>query len=219
MSKTLKAIIIKLFKKIHLTFLLIYSIIYTVPKLFLLTISKRKIKIEFGSGPFVYSKTRNQYLTSDRFFNCDLPWDARIPMPFLKGKVNSIYSSHFLEHLSFEELSNHFKYCANYLLKKNGNYIIAVPNAKLYLDAYYESRLSELIDLAWRPALPNSGSLIDQVNYIAYMNQEHKILFDKEFILNYLTQNGFNEAKEREFDPLIDWPNRHYESLYCIGYK
>ena len=44
-------------------------------------------------------------------------------------------------------------------------------------------------------------------------------VFDKEFILNYLTQNGFNEAKEREFDPLLDWPNRHYESLYCIGYK
>ena len=218
MPKNLKLFIIKLFNKIHKTLLLFYSIFYTIPKLFFISCSKKNIKIEFGSGPHIYSHQRNEYLTSDRFFKCDLPWDARIPMPFIKKKVSSIYSSHFLEHLSFDELKSHLKYCSNYLLCKGGNYMVSVPNAKLYLDAYSESRESELINLAWNPGLPKTGSLIDQVNYIAYMNQEHKILFDKEFLLNSMIQNGFKIANQRQFDYSIDLPGRHFESLYCIAY-
>ena len=219
MKRRFKFLIIKIFNKIHLIALLIYSIIFTIPKLLLISFNNKSIKIEFGSGPNIYSCQRNGYLTSDRFFKCDLPWDARIPMPFIKKKVSSIYSSHFLEHLSFDELNDHIRYCSNYLLKKDGNYILAVPNAKLYLDAYSESRASELLEFAWSPGFPNTNSLIDQINYIAYMNQQHKILFDKEFLLNSLIQNGFSTANQREFDASIDWPNRHFESLYCIAYS
>lgn len=219
MKRRFKLLLIGLFNKIHLTLLLIYSIIFTIPKLLFISLYKKNIKIEFGSGPNIYSSQRNGYLTSDRFFKCDLPWDARIPMPFINKKVSSIYSSHFLEHLSFHELKDHLRYCSTYLLKKDGKYILAVPNARLYLDAYSEERESELLNLAWNPGLPKTGSLIDQINYIAYMNQQHKILFDKEFLLNSLIQNGFSTANQREFDASIDWPNRHFESLYCIAYS
>ena len=217
MPNIFKSILLKSFKKVHLILLILYSFVYTIPKLYFLSRSKNEIKLEFGSGPFVYSSNRNQYLTCDIFFNCDLPWDARIPMPFLKNKVSSIYSSHFLEHLNFYNLKKHFRYCSGYLLKKNGKYLISVPNAKLYIKAYYESRQSELLSLAWKPGLTDTGSLIDQVNYIAYMNGEHKILFDKEFLSNSLLQNGFRLAKQREFNPEIDLPSRHFESIYCVA--
>ena len=75
-----------------------------------------------------------------------------------------------------------------------------------------------MLNLAWGPGLPNTGSHMDQINYIAYMNQQHKLLFDKEFLLNSLIQNGFRIANLREFDASLDWTNRHFESLYCIAY-
>ena len=164
MKRRFKNLLIKIFNRSHLILLLIYSIFYTIPKLLFISFNKKNIKIEFGSGPNIYSHQRNEYLTSDRFFKCDLPWDARIPMPFINKKVSSIYSSHFLEHLSFEELKNHLRYCSNYLLSEGGNYTLSVPNAKLYLDAYSESRDSELLNLAWGPGLPNTGSHMDQIN-------------------------------------------------------
>ena len=70
----------------------------------------------------------------------------------------------------------------------------------------------------WEPAYNNTTS-IDAINYVAYMDGEHKYMFDQENLLHLLTSAGFQDVTERAFDPETDRTERDYESLYAMGTK
>jgi len=57
------------------------------------------------------------------------------------------------------------------------------------------------------------------VNYVAYMDGEHKYLFDIENLLYILKNAGLVEVVERKIDTSVDRPERDYESIYAIGVK
>ena len=71
----------------------------------------------------------------------------------------------------------------------------------------------------YSPAVCNTKSLIDQINYIAYMNGEHKYLFDSQNLVNIFKIAGFSEVKLTNFDPEIDPFDRKAESIYCEARK
>jgi len=73
--------------------------------------------------------------------------------------------------------------------------------------------------LAYKPYMMNSGNLIDQVNYIAYMGGEHKILLDRNNLLTYFKIAGFNSITERSYISGLDHPERHFESIYILAVK
>ena len=71
----------------------------------------------------------------------------------------------------------------------------------------------------YQPAVTDTGSLLDQVNYIAYMNQLHKYMFDEENLVNTLKKAPFTSVELRGFDECLDLRCRAFESIYAVAIK
>ena len=74
-------------------------------------------------------------------------------------------------------------------------------------------------ELWWQSGLVDTNSAIDQLNYAAYMKDQHKYLFDEENLVNTLKKAGFSRVKLRDFDSSIDRLERDYESIYAHAIK
>ena len=173
-----------------------------------------QIKLELGAG----KRKMEGWTTIDMEDSCDIFLDLRSPIPFPDNSVDTIYSSHLLEHFYYSDLVDFLAECYR-ILKKDGSFKVAVPNAKIYLDAYL-NKVELDIDYYFRykPAF-NYNSKIDYVNYIAYMNRGHHYMFDEENLPIILANTGFSNVRVREFDPSLDKEKRHYESIYAEGIK
>jgi predicted SAM-dependent methyltransferase len=174
-----------------------------------------EIAIEVGAGN---KKGQGEWITIDMNDTCDLYWDLRRGIPFPDESVKKIYSSHFLEHLSFREAQQFLDECKR-VLAPGGHFSICVPNARIYLEAYVNgSQLEDEKFFGYRPAY-NSTTRIDFVNYTAYMGGEHKYMFDEENLLYILSSEGFKHARLRQFDPTLDLLQRDHESIYAEAEK
>ena len=172
---------------------------------------RREISIEVGAGD---KQGRGEWLTLDLNRSCDLYWDLRRGIPFPDGRINRIYSSHFFEHLSFGEIQRFLDECRR-VLTPNGKFLICVPNARIYIDAYARgASLDPDLFFAYKPAY-NHTTLIDYVNYMAYMDGQHKYMFDEENLVFVLRSKGFRNVRLRQFDPSLDLQARDFESIYA----
>lgn len=148
-----------------------------------------------------------------------ITYDLRKKFPLQNSSVQKIYSSHFFEHLPYDDMRKVLKECYR-VLKKSGEIYIVVPNGKLYINAYlnktnyFDGRENEI----YKRGFTDTGSFIDQVNYIAYLGGEHMYLYDEENLVNILRQTGFN-ANLREFDPKLDSRSREHDSVFAVGVK
>tara|TARA_B100001769_G_C22110128_1_gene600313 strand:+ start:41 stop:691 length:651 start_codon:yes stop_codon:yes gene_type:complete len=193
-----------------------YIKIQQLPSRFLwFKLSKNEtIKLELGSGS---KKGKNGFITVDRF-GADINYDLRKGIPLKDNTVDYIYTSHMLEHIPFNELISFIQECKR-VLKKNGVFSVCVPNAGLYLEAYNNKTQFKKQESMHQVAIVNTGSLMDQVNYEAYMNGEHCYMFDKENLVNTLKKGGFENANLRSFDESLDMKERDYESIYALAQK
>ena len=132
--------------------------------------------------------------------------------------VSKIYSSHLLEHIPYEQLII-FLYECHRVLKVDGEFSVCVPNFRFWVDAYKEDKLFKERKTWWQPGLIDTGSAIDQLNYSAYMKDEHKYMFDEENLINTLKKAGFSNAQLRKFDKTLDLQERDYESIYAVAVK
>lgn len=174
-----------------------------------------EIRLEVGAGE---KKGKGGWTTIDITDNCDLYWDLRKSLPFPNACVSKIYSSHFFEHLSFGDTQRFLDECKR-VLKPGGEFIICVPNARIYLEAYVTGRhLDPHIYFGYKPAY-NGTTRIDYANYTAYMDGEHKYMFDEENLLHILSMKGFKNVRLRNFDPSLDMQERDYESIYAQAEK
>lgn len=172
-----------------------------------------EIKLELGSGP---KRGTRGWTTLDVMGGADLYWDLRRGLPFPDGCVSEIYSSHVLEHLSHGEICSLLKEAVR-VLRAGGSFRICVPNASLYVQGYVTGTISEAL-LGYKPAL-YSQQRMDILNYMAYMSGQHKYMFDKCNLLFMLKQAGFKEVGLRDFDPLLDLPERRAESIHAEAKK
>ncbi len=173
-----------------------------------------EIKLELGAG----KRKMQGWTTIDMEDSCDIFLDLRSPIPFPDNSVDTIYSSHLLEHFYYSDLVDFLAECYR-ILKKDGSFKVAVPNAKIYLDAYLnKAELDIDYYFRYKPAF-NYNSKIDYVNYIAYMNRGHHYMFDEENLPIILANTGFSKVRLREFEPSLDKEKRHYESIYAEGIK
>jgi predicted SAM-dependent methyltransferase len=177
-------------------------------------IKKAEIKLELGSGSI---KGKNGWTTVD-IDGADINWDLKWGIPLPNDSVDKIYSSHLLEHIPYEQLMIFIKQCRR-VLKVDGEFSVCVPNFRLYLDSYKEGKMFKERETWWQPGLIDTGSAIDQLNYIAYMKGEHQYMFDEENLVNTLAKAGFSNSKLREFDETIDLSERDYESIYALAIK
>lgn len=172
---------------------------------------KKPLKIELGAGN---KKGEKGWLTLDLSKDCDIVWDLRKGLPFPDASLTAIYSSHFFEHLSYRETQILLDECKRTLIP-GGKFSICVPNARLFIEAYLKP---ESVDkdrlMAYKPA-NNQTTRMDFINYVAYMNGEHKYMFDEENLLQILTAKGFRNPRLRSLDPSLDMKERDLESLYA----
>ena len=174
-----------------------------------------KIFLEVGAGD---KKGINGWVTIDMTRNCDIYWDLTKGIPFPDESISKIYSSHFLEHLSYNENQKFLNECLRVLMP-GGHFSICVPNARIYIEAYLMNQNLETHPfLGYKPAY-NNTTKIDYVNYTAYMDGHHKYMFDKENIIHILLSKGFKNVHLREFDISVDLKERNYESIYAEAEK
>ena len=175
------------------------------------------IKLEIGAGDVL---GKNEWTTLDSSVKCDLTWDLRNGIPFPTKSISVIYSSHLFEHLHYNEIIILLNECKRVLID-GGTFSICVPNSRLYIEAYTKNDPTfwNLQKPFYNPAFFDTNSPMDWINYIAYMNDQHRYMYDETNIINILNSVGFKNSKIREFDPSIDLPERKSTSLYAIATK
>ena len=150
-------------------------------------------RLEIGSG---LTAKKDGFATSDLSFKVDYPYDLRLGLPFPNESVDLIYSEHVLEHFSHEDLIFLLKDCCR-VLKPSGTFSVAVPNTKIYLDAYLNPNEFDYTKYCSYDFGLSYKSKIDYVNYIFYMGGEHRYMFDEDNILLILKDVGFKYVKLR----------------------
>ena len=145
-------------------------------------------------------KGKNGWTTIDLRPDGDICWDLRWGLPFPAGTVSKIYSSHFLEHPVVP---------GGAILSRRMP--AGSPARRGVLDRRPECGSSSrptprrIPDqeryFAWRPSY-NNTTRIDYVNYIAYMDGQHRYMFDEENLIFILQSKGFRNVRLREFTPL-----------------
>ncbi len=183
----------------------------------LMTISWLKVKsnnfkgqnLEIGSGPL----RKPGWLTVDKCLGADIYWDLNKKLPFRNDEFETIYSSHVLEHFSFKELQRLLAELYR-ILKPGGIMSVCVPDAQIYIDIYNNKKDSRKLNLTqYQPAFISEESM-DALNYLFYMNGQHKHMFDRDSLIYHLSSAGFIHCIPREFDDKLDLIERHHTSLY-----
>lgn len=200
---------------------LIIKQIISYPKWIVLKKSEH-IYLEIGSGNKKSSNNKkslnnNKWTTVD-LYGADIIHDLRKGIPLPDNSVNQIYASHFFEHIEFKDLIVLLNEIYR-VLKKDGNLSVCVPDSSLYIKSYLEGKNFFAKEKAYQPAVIDTGSLMDQVNYIAYMDQHHKFMFDKENLINVLKKINFKTVNLRDFDESLDMKSRDFNSIYAIAIK
>lgn len=177
---------------------------------------RKNIYLEIGAGS---KKGGNGWVTLDISPGCDIYWDLSKGLPFPDNSIQKLYSCHVFEHFSFDDAEKLFDECLRVMIP-GGIFSICVPNAKLFIDAYYGAEQQANADqlIAHKPAY-NNVSRLDYINYIAYMDGHHKYMFDEENLVKRLMAKGFNNVHLRDYDPKLDLLKRDFESIYAEGQK
>jgi predicted SAM-dependent methyltransferase len=176
--------------------------------------SGKPIWLDIGAG---FRKSENGWITLDLCKGSYLYWDLARGLPFPENTIEKLYSSHVFEHFTPEELRVLLAECKRVLVP-GGTFSVAVPNARIWIDAYVKRETLDPVKFCGMGRNDNlfaGNGLLDQVNYIAYMGGGHKYLFDVENLLTILRKSGFKEVAERDFDSSIDMAARRHQSIYA----
>lgn len=186
----------------------LYSILLMATSLLKLKTSHANVtQLEVGSGP----RKRRGWITLDRCKGADIFWDLRNNLPFKDSCLDQVYCSHVLEHFSLHDMQDLLRE-VHRVLRSNGVFLIAVPDASIYIDAYMGNRDGNGL-MQYRPAIA-SAKPMDMLNYIFYMDGHHKFMFDAENLAFHCEAAGFIDCVPRSFDKNLDMAARDYESLY-----
>ncbi|MFA4828257.1 MAG: methyltransferase domain-containing protein [Thermodesulfovibrionales bacterium] len=172
-------------------------------------------KLEIGVGN---TARKNGFITSDINLKSDFPFDLRIGLPFPDDSIDIIYAEHVLEHFDYKDLLILLKDCHR-ALKPTGIMSIVVPNAKIYLTAYFKPEEFEYKKYCLYDFGLSYKHNIDYVNYMFYMGGHHRYMFDEDSILTLLKDEGFKNVHKRDFDDNLDQQDRKYESIYVEATK
>jgi len=165
-------------------------------------------KLEIGSGPI----KKKGWITLDRSIGAEIFWDLNRKLPFPDGRFEMIYSSHVLEHFSYKELKKLLSELYR-VLEPGGIMSVCVPDASIYI-ALYNAKKKSNDFTNYQPAFISERPM-DILNYLFYMDGQHKHMFDFDSLTHHLLSAGFIDCKLRDFDPSLDSSSRHNGSLYA----
>lgn len=134
--------------------------------------------------------------------------DLTKPLPVEDGKIDYIYSEHFIEHISREEALLLLKECYR-TLRPEGVVRITTPNLKKLISEYALGNLEEWKDVNWLPL--SSCRLINE----GMRWWGHQFLYDENELKTILGEAGFDNLK------ILEWKkseHKELEGLECRPY-
>ncbi len=150
--------------------------------------SRQDIKLNLGSGTTRFPGWIN--IDGNFLHRPDMWLDVRRGLPFRDDAVKVIYSCHFFEHLYLGELKPLLVECKR-VLRGDGALRIAVPNLRSAIVAYQKG------DPAWFSPFPKDFlSLGGRFFNDMLCGDQHRIMFDLEFLAEVLADAGFREIHE-----------------------
>jgi predicted SAM-dependent methyltransferase len=133
--------------------------------------------------------------------------DLRRGLPLPGGTCAMIYSSHFFEHLGYNDAVALLRDCYR-ALQPGGVFRAALPDFRNVFKAYLRGDLDHftLLDtFNLVPQLkPGTKTLTDYVSYCVYQHGEHKWIMDEEKMIVLLRDIGFNSPTVSEFREDVD---------------
>lgn len=150
--------------------------------------------------------------------------DLRRGLPLDDGSVDVIYSSHFFEHLSFDEGLALMRE-SHRVLSDGGRFRIALPTFRAMFQAYLDGDDRYFDTIAIEDLFPNAPrdtlTRIDHVNYGVYQHGEHRAVYDEDKTTALLKVAGFHNPQSVPFDKDIDPDNalRRRYTFYVDAYK
>lgn len=181
-----------------------------------LVTSGRPFTVELGAAR---REGVSDWVTLDLNGTADVVHDLTRPLPFPDGSVARVYSSHVLEHFTYPRPLLDLLGECHRVLAPGGIISAAVPNARVYLEAYFHPERFDREKFCAYDVGLSYRSRIDVVNFVAYLGGEHRFLFDEENLPRVLEEAGFRHARLRSFDPAIDLAEREYDSIYAEAVK
>lgn len=174
------------------------------------------IKLDIGCRR---EEKREGFLSVDRI-GADLCHDLLKKFPVRDNSVDEIYASHVFEHFTIHDALNLMRECHR-ILKPRGRLRIVCPNFDYYLAAYCDSQKyrTKHGKEYWADGYLDTGSKLDELNYVAHMGGEHRLIFNPELGKNLTLMAGFSIQQEVSFDPSKDIAERSYESCYVEATK
>lgn len=121
----------------------------------------------------------------------DVWLDVRCGLPFATASVDSIYSTHMIEHLYPDELDKLLRECAR-VLKAGSGMRIVVPSLSNAIIAFQEKRNDWFYD-----AFPRHfDSLGGRFSNFVFCDGQHRTAFDITYLDEVLRRAGFREVAE-----------------------
>ena len=121
----------------------------------------------------------------------DLWLDVRCGLPFAASSVDSIYSTHMIEHFFPDELQQLLRECAR-VLKAGGGLRLVVPSLTNAIAAYQQGRREWFYDSFPR----HFDSLGGRFSNFVFCDGQHRTAFDFNYLREVLGDAGFAQVEE-----------------------
>ena len=121
----------------------------------------------------------------------DLWLDVRCGLPFATGSVESIYSTHMVEHFYPDELGKLLLECAR-ALKPGAGLRLVVPSLRNAILAYQQNRSEWFYDSFPR----HFDSVGGRFSNFVFCDGQHRTAFDFSYLDEVLRKAGFHEVEE-----------------------
>lgn len=149
--------------------------------------------------------------------------DAVKGLPFARGTVDVIYSSHMFEHLDRDEASA-FLDEAMRVLRPGGILRLVVPDIAKHIDEYSESKDADAFLASTHLARPRPKSVGERLRMLFVGTRHHQWMYDGSSLSKLLSSKGFRNVRilppgETSIsDPgSLDLRERADESVYVEG--
>lgn len=151
--------------------------------------NSKPLHLHLGCGPKYLEGFVN--IDANPQHKLDLWLDVRCGLPYASNSVDSIYSTHMIEHFYPDELQQLLRECAR-VLKPEGGLRLVVPNLKNAIIAYQQERHKWFYDDFPR----HFDSLGGRFSNFVFCDGQHRTAFDFHYLNEVLRAAGFPQVEE-----------------------
>jgi predicted SAM-dependent methyltransferase len=153
------------------------------------SVNGHRLDLHLGCGPKYLPGFVN--IDANPTQKIDIWLDVRCGLPFASNSVDSIYSTHMIEHLYPDELEKLLLDCAR-VLKAGGGMRIIVPSLSNAILAFQQNRHDWFYDNFPR----HFDSLGGRFSNFVFCDGQHRTAFDLSYLDEVLRKAGFQEVVE-----------------------